>query len=135
MSRTESPSSSLPEPIRAILELFAGPLAEVQFPNVDHRHLSESLAVVEERREQLQLALEQVQQAREQLELSQKQLNGLARRAHAYAVIYAEDNAELSEQIAAIKLDARKLAPKKRSRSRKSSRKQQTNLAVAEDAA
>ena len=138
MSRTDPASPTLPDPLRAVLDLFAGPLADVQFPDLDRARLEASRAAVEERRSQLQLALEQVQAAREQLELAQQELGNQARRAHAYATIYAEGDAALSEQLASIKLETRRLAPKKKKRGRprkKTEDKEQTNLAVAEDAA
>lgn len=135
MSRKDPAPTTLPEPIRAVLDLFAGPLVEVRFPDIDHERLSEAASVVEQRREQLQLALEAVQRARETLESAQRELEQQARRAHAYASIYAQTDPELAERLAAIKLEARKLAPKKKRRPRKPAGKQQTNIAVAEDAA
>jgi len=136
MNRSEPPAPTLAEPLQAILDLFAGPLADLRFPDVDHEQLSESLAELERRRAVLQEALGEVQVAREELERAQQQLEGQARRAHAYATIYAEGDAALSEQLAAIDLAPKKRATKKRRRSKsKKASKNQTNLAVAEDAA
>jgi hypothetical protein len=127
--------SSLPDPVNAILELFEGALAEVQFPDLDAATLREAACEVERRRAELSAALETVQAARAHLDAGQATLLEQARRAHAYASVYAEGDEALSAALANIKLDARKLAPKKRGRSRKDSAKTQTSLSVAEDAA
>src|SRR5690606_34913271 len=58
---TESPT---PDAVRAVLALFDGPLAAVRFPQVDKESLAEQIAVVEQRRAELQRALEAVQAAR-----------------------------------------------------------------------
>jgi hypothetical protein len=137
MSSSVSSSNSLPEPIRALLDLFRGPLAEVRFPDVDRDTLTEAEAEVERRRAELAQALEVVQSARESLEQGQQALLDQARRAHAYASVFAQDDASLSAALAEIKLDGRVLAPKKkRGRPRKKqASKRQTSLAVADDAA
>lgn len=149
-----SPSSNTqasphPEPIRATLELFEGPLAQVCFPGVDQSTLATAAREVEARQVELQRTLEAVQVARAALEAGQQQLEEQARRAHAYAAVFAQDDPPLAAKLAAIKFDGRALAPKKkRGRPRKSSSaaktgeaagpapgKTQTSLSVAEDAA
>lgn len=130
-SHSETPDA-IPAPVRAVLDLFEGPLAEVQFPDVDHRSLAAGAVEVEQRRGELQAALEAVQVAREELERSQTELGERARKAHAYATVFAAGDAELVEQLAAIQLDG---GPKRRGRPRKRKppRKSQTSLAVAAD--
>ncbi len=139
-SLAESP---IPESVRAVLALFEGPLAEVEFPQINRETLAAQVAVVEQRRAELQRALEAVQAARTVLEQEQRGLLEQARQAHAYAGVYAADDPELRERVAAIKLDARTLAPaKKRGRKPKQNKSQTTlgerrakpNL-VSEDAA
>jgi hypothetical protein len=131
---TDSPAR-IPESIRAIVNLFGDPLAEVRFPDVDGERLLAAVSEVEQRSAELQHALEAVQAARAELEASQAELHDLARRAHAYARVFAEGDTELSEQVAGIKLDEQVLAPKrKRGRPRKRD-VSQTSLVVAEDAA
>ncbi|MFV8753317.1 hypothetical protein ACNOYE_22440 [Nannocystaceae bacterium ST9] len=131
---TDSPAR-IPESIRAIVNLFGDPLAEVRFPDVDGERLLAAVSEVEQRSAELQHALEAVQAARAELEASQAELHDLARRAHAYARVFAEGDAELSEQVGSIKLDEQVLAPKrKRGRPRKRD-VSQTSLVVAEDAA
>jgi hypothetical protein len=126
---TNAAESPIPEPVRAIVELFEGPLAEVQFPQIDREVLAEQVSVVEQRRAELQRALAAVQAARSELEREQQVLLDRARQAHAYASIYAVDDPPLREQLAAIKLDSRPAAaPKKRGRKPKVS-KSQTSLA------
>lgn len=128
--------STLPEPVRAVLALFEGPLEDVHFPDLDRDTLRESVSEVERRRVCLQEALETVQAARAQLEEGQSALLGQVRRAHAYASVYAERDEQLAGVLGEIKLDGRALAPKKkRGRPRKkAAAKQQTSLSVAGDA-
>lgn len=125
-----------PDPIRAVLDLFDGPLAQVAFPDLDRETLREAADDVERRRLELSAALETVQAARTNLDAGHGALLEQIRRAHAYASVYAEGDEALSAALATIKLDTRKLAPKKkRGRPRKDSAKSQTSLSVAEDAA
>lgn len=144
-SLAESP---IPESVRAVLALFEGPLNDVRFPQLDRETLAAQVGVVEQRRAELQRALEAVQAARTVLEQEQRSLLDQARQAHAYASVFAVGDAELSERVASIKLDDRTLAPpKKRGRKPKRDRNQTTlgdrrterggkpSLAVSEDAA
>jgi ABC-type transporter Mla subunit MlaD len=117
------------------LELFDGPLAELQFPDLDRETLRGAAAEVERLRAELSAALETVQAARSSLDAGHAALVEQVRRAHAYASVYAEGDEALSASLADIKLETRKLAPKKkRGRPRKDT-KSQTSLTVAEDAA
>lgn len=136
MSSTPKTPSPQPDPIHAVLELFEGPLAAVQFPDLNRETLGDAAAQVERLRAELSAALETVQAARTNLDAGQAALLEQVRRAHAYASVYAEGDEALSAALADIKLDARKLAPKKkRGRPRKDGGKTQTSLSVAEDAA
>lgn len=135
MSTVPDSPARIPEPVRAVVNLYSGELAEVRFPDVDRDHLLAAVAEVERRSADLQLALAAVQAARAELEAAQAELHELARRAHAYAKVYAEGDDELGERLGTIKLDEPTLAPKrKRGRPRKQSL-DQTSLVVAEDAA
>ncbi len=131
---TDSPAR-IPESIRAIVNLYGEPLADVRFPDVDRERLLAAVSEVEQRNSELQHALTHVQAARAELEASQAELHDLARRAHAYARVFAEGDPELSELVGGITLDEQPLAAKrKRGRPRKRD-VSQTSLVVAEDAA
>jgi hypothetical protein len=127
----------IPDAVRAVLALFEGPLAEVRFPQVDRDSLGEQVAIVEQRRAELQRALEAVQVARAALDREQDALLDQARRAHAYASVFAAGDAALTERLVEITFDGRAPAPaKKRGRKPKHSQAQtknqtqnQTNLA------
>lgn len=135
MSTAPDSPARVPESVRAIVNLFGEALAEVRFPDVDRERLLAALAEVEQRSVEVQQALATVQAARAELEASQAELHELARRAHAYAKVFAEGDDELAEQVGAIKLDEAPAAPKrKRGRPRKRDLAQ-TSLVVAEDAA
>lgn len=137
-SSTGSPTTTAsPASVRAVLDLFEGPLAEVRFPGIDRESLAASESEVEARRADLQRALEAVASARELLETAQAALFDQARRAHGYATVFADGDAELLDALGKIDLDARELAPKKpRGRPPKQRpAKRQTSLTVADDAA
>ena len=131
-------STAIPNPVRAVLELFEGPLAGVAFPDVDADALSGVAARVDARRTELQRALAAVQDARTALEAEQATLLSMAQRAHAYAIVFAGGNTELSAKLADIKLEGRPAAPRKqRGRPRKEQgkdqgKKSQTSLSVAD---
>lgn len=120
--------SPIPESVRAVLALFEGPLAEVRFPQVDRESLAAQAAEVELRRVELQRALETVQAARSCLEQDQRALLEQARQAHAYATVFAMEDPPLAEQLAAIKLDGRALAPAKKRGRKPKQAKNQTSL-------
>jgi TolA-binding protein len=94
---------------RQVLELYAGELAQVQFPDLD-------LALLEAAREQVrdaQLEIERVEatlaQAQAALGDKLQQLNGKIERALAYARVFAQGDPVLAPRIAEI--GRRKAAP------------------------
>src|SRR5688572_13647450 len=113
MSSQPSTQASVSPSIRAILDLFGGPLADVRFPGVDRESLAEAESEVEARRADLQRALEAVASARETLEAAQAALFEQARRAHAYATVFADSDPELLVQLREIELEPHATAPKK----------------------
>lgn len=125
---SKAAESPIPESVRAVLALFEGPLADVRFPQVDREVLVEQAAEVERRRVELQAALETVQAARTCLEREQQTLLDQARQAHAYATVFAADDPALADQLGAIKLDARALAPAKKRGRKPKQAKTQTSL-------
>lgn len=141
MSSSSSPSApsstSSPASVRAVLDLFDGPLAQVRFPGIDRESLGEAESEVESRRAELQRALEAVASARASLEAAQGALFDQVRRAHGYATVFADGDPDLLEALGKIELDGRELAPKKpRGRPPKQrATKRQTSLTVADDAA
>jgi hypothetical protein len=136
MSSQPSTQASVSPSIRAILDLFEGPLAKVRFPGVDRESLAAAESEVEARRADLQRALEAVASARETLEAAQAALFEQARRAHAYATVFADGDPELLVQLREIELEPRASAPKKpRGRPPRQRAKHQTSLTVADDAA
>lgn len=136
-SGNPSPAASSPASVRAVLDLFEGPLAQIRFPGVDRESLAEAEGEVEARRAELQRALEAVACARELLEEAQSALFDQVRRAHAYATVFAEGDDALLESLRKIELEPHAAAPKKpRGRPPKQrNAKRQTSLTVADDAA
>ncbi len=124
-----APSPSLqadvtPPFAREVIALFSDALPKVQFPDLD-------LALLESAVEELRLAqtaLEQaaaaLEAAREAAQRKTEQLNARAERALAYARVFAEGNAALSERVANIGRNKARPAseaaqPRKRGRPKK----------------
>jgi hypothetical protein len=137
MSSQASTQTSVSPSVRAVLDLFEGPLAEVRFPGIDRKSLAQAESEVEARRVDLQAALEAVASARASLETAQGALFEQVRRAHGYATVFADGDPTLLESLGKIELDAGTHAPKKpRGRPPKQRpTKRQTSLTVADDAA
>jgi hypothetical protein len=135
MSNSTDSPARIPESVRAVVNLFGEPLAGVRFPDIDRDRLLAAVAEVEQRSTDLQRALAAVQATRAELEASQAELHELARRAHAYARVFADGDPELAERVAGIAITEQAPSPKrKRGRPRKREANQ-TSLVVAEDAA
>ena len=79
MSNVPDSPARIPESVRAIVNLYGEPLADVRFPDVDRELLLAALAEVEQHSAEVQRALATVQAARAQLEASQAELLELAR--------------------------------------------------------
>jgi hypothetical protein len=133
MSNSSDSPARIPESVRAIVNLYGEPLADVRFPDIDRDRLLAAVAEVEQRSADLQHALATVQATRAELEASQAELHELARRAHAYARVFAEGDPALAERVASIAITDPTPSPKrKRGRPRKRD-SSQTNLVVAAD--
>lgn len=133
MSNSTDSHARIPESVRAIVNLYGEPLADVRFPDIDRDRLLAAVAEVEQRSADLQHALATVQAARAELDASQAELHELARRAHAYARVFAEGDPELAELVAGIAITEQAPTPKpKRGRPRKRDGSQ-TSLVVAAD--
>lgn len=104
------------EPLRQLLSLFQTRLSEVQFPGIDGATLAKLSETVGERAAAVTLAQAQVEAARTELRDAQSRLAATARQAHAYALVYAqaEDDPDLAQRLAALRLTDRAAAPRKR---------------------
>jgi hypothetical protein len=90
--------------LQDLLKLFGQELATVKFPDMDRGVLEEAAAGVKEKAEAVAKAQAALDAARQSLHESQEALLQKGQRALAYARIYAEDDAELSEKLDAISL-------------------------------
>jgi hypothetical protein len=97
-----SPSS--PPAIQSVLELFKGPLADVRFADIDAAGLANLAAEVERAAGEMNEHEAKLAELRQGLAERQEALLLLAQRALAYARVYAEDNAELLEELNRISL-------------------------------
>jgi hypothetical protein len=90
--------------VRAVLDLFAGELAAVKFPDLDAGILRAAAEAATLRAEQLSQAEAALDQARAQLGEAQEALLLKAHRALAYAKVFAEENAALASQLESLTL-------------------------------
>jgi hypothetical protein len=95
---------AIPAPVQTILALFTTSLADVRFADVDGPTLARLAADVESAAESVAAAQSALDAARDAFQERQDALLQHAQRALAYARVYAEDDAALSEQLDAINL-------------------------------
>lgn len=115
-------SDSVPAPVRALLSVFEGALADVSFPGVDGSSLITTAGRMDEISTQLAEASAKVEQLREELSTQRNNLLKDSKKALEYARVFASDQPELKEQIDAIDIDALLEGPKKK-RARRSPKK------------
>ena len=108
---------------REVLALFAGPFAEVRFPDLDSALLERHAGLVEAAHGEVVRIEEELAEARARVNDQAQALTLVAQRALAYARIYAEGKPELEARVAAV--CERKPSPpvevsKKRTRAKRS---------------
>lgn len=106
--------TSVHTPVRAVVELFRGPLKSVVFPNVDGGTLDELVDEVRGRLTEVAAARISLEGAERGLDDAQNELRKVAQRAHAYALIFAAGDEALS-----VELEAIDMQPKPERRKRK----------------
>jgi hypothetical protein len=95
---------AIPPPVQSLLDLFATALAEVRFGDIDAQTLARAAADVHSAAAVVTAAQAALDEARRTLlELEETLLNH-AHRAAAYARVYAENDAALSDRVNAIAL-------------------------------
>jgi hypothetical protein len=92
---------SIPPSIKTVLDLFAGDLAEVKFPDVDRKSLAEAALEVQTQTEEAACAEEALRSALAALAAKKEELQQKAQRALAYAVVYAQGNPDLTAKVEA----------------------------------
>jgi len=95
---------AIPAPVRAILDLFATELGAVHFADVDAQSLARLAADVDGAAAAVDAAQAALDATRSALHERREALLQQAHRALAYARVYAESDAALSERIDAIAL-------------------------------
>jgi hypothetical protein len=106
---------------RSVLELYSTALADVRFPDLDLASLRELAGQVRDAQHDVDDLEAQLRHANERVAEQNAALQVRAERALSYARIYAEGNAELTAQIAAIQgaPTSDSSAPKRRGRARR----------------
>lgn len=112
MSMDQAPQSPIPPALKDLLALFEGPLAQVQFPEVDAASLREHAAAVDAAAQDVEAAAAAWAAAKRAVDDRLEALLQKAQRALAYARVYAEDKPELSSALAAVALPRSGEAPR-----------------------
>jgi len=99
-----APQSPIPAAVKDLLALFDGPLAKVQFPDVDAKALSELAASVDQATEDVETAAQAWAAAKRAVDERLETLLQKAQRALSYARVYAEDKPEISAVLATVTL-------------------------------
>jgi hypothetical protein len=90
--------------VQAVLQLFQGPLASLRFADVDGAGLAQLATEVDSAASAVELQEAKLAELRQTLAQRQEALLVQAQRALAYARVYAEHDAELTEQLSLISL-------------------------------
>lgn len=96
--------SPIPAAVKDLLALFDGPLAKVQFPEVDAKALRQLATQVDAASEEVEAAAQAWAAAKRAVDERVEVLLQKAQRALAYARIYAEDKPEISSVLATVSL-------------------------------
>jgi hypothetical protein len=94
--------SVVPESVRRLIQLFEDRAEELRFPGVDFARLTGGVAAIEAQLGELEALQASLAKAQEAVALCQKDLIGIARQAHAYATIYAQNDPDLSAELMTI---------------------------------
>lgn len=108
MPADEAATDPVPVGVRQLLEVFAGPLAEVRFPDVDAERLEaacQTLRAADGAVRQALVALEAAQTALADQEMA---LVKLAERGLAYAKVYGAEDEALQAKLAEVELGGRR---------------------------
>lgn len=105
MSMDPAVQSPIPPALKDLLALFEeGPLAQVQFPDVDAAALREHAAAVDAAAQEVEVAAAAWAAAKRAVDERLEVLLQKGQRALAYARVYAEDKPELQAALAAVAL-------------------------------
>jgi hypothetical protein len=99
-----SAMNAIPPPIQVVIDLFADPLRELRFADIDAATLAQHASSVQAAAEVVLAAETELARQRQTLQERQDALLGHAQRALAYARVYAESDADLIERLDQIAL-------------------------------
>src|SRR5690606_7491167 len=119
MSDTLGTSETIPSPNRAVLDLYAETMSDVRFPDISAEILDAQVEAIRAHTATVEAARDALAASAARLDAERAVLAELAKKAIAYARIYAADRPELSAQLDAIDLGASDAPARKRGRPRK----------------
>ena len=109
----------IPLQLRSLVELFDGPLADVQFPGIDRQTLADACSRLGDKSAALAEARQACDDAQASLDEELDRLKKLGERAAAYVEIYAQGDAQLAETLNGLQLKkpaSNAKAPRRRKR-------------------
>ena len=115
-------TDAIPAPLKQVVELFNGDLADVSFPNVDRFALEDLQMEANACHEELVEARAMMESAQQTFEAAVDRLRQRAIKGIAYARIFADGNAELIDQLDGLLLvqkQQEKARPRRKPRRRK----------------
>lgn len=129
---TQANESPIASPIQSLIALFEQELGDVAFPDVSLATLTQYVEAVNAQNNEVERLREALAAARDSLDERQQELLTHAQRALAYAKVYAGDDGELAEKLAAVNLSPRNnTQPAKRRKRKKSPSKTTTTRDTA----
>jgi hypothetical protein len=112
MEAATSNREAITAPIQEVLALFEGPLKGVSFPGINLEAFEGTFRKVEEKAKEVEKAQAALEAARGALQEAHQEVLQQAKRALAYAWVYAEGNEELLAKLNSIQLTAKSAKPK-----------------------
>ena len=95
----KDPSDVIPEPLRALLDVFREHLADVRFPGVDLQSMEQHVTQMQDKSDAVDAAREALAQAQAELDGAGAALAAHGERALAYAKVFLAGDAALSRRL------------------------------------
>ncbi len=127
------PLDPIPESVTRLIRLYQANADALKFPDVDAESLAASVEGLDAQIAAVEEARAALEEAREKVIVAHQQALDMARRAHAYASIFALADEEMQEELSQIKLAAPQKPPKKRKTVTRSPRTAKKDEASSEE--
>ncbi len=115
-SNAKTPQRGLPEPVKRVMEIFERRDDALRFPGIDAATLAARAEGIERLSQAVTEATLQLEAAERAKQAEEQELAELARRAYAYAKVYAEGDDELKRELESVDFELETRPRRKRSR-------------------